>query len=283
MRGLTQQQIEHYRREGFVAVPSLLSEEDIRLIDASIAELAEETDTERITLVFEFEHESVDGKRVPRRLYNPYEQHENFRKLAVDERITDRMVSLLGPNLALQHSKLNLKPARVGAPVDWHQDLTYFPHTNDDLVAVLIYLDDATEQNGCIEVLPRRHLRFLDHSLPDGTFAGRITEDLDEEQYGAPVTVEGRAGSAIILHPLAPHRSAKNISTERRRALIYQYRAADAFPIYTGPHVVDVENCAHHIRGERSPIARFGGPQPTIYRPNGRPKSLYQLQEMSQK
>ncbi|MEO3974847.1 phytanoyl-CoA dioxygenase family protein [Streptomyces sp. CAU 1734] len=283
MPGLTRQQIEHYRREGFVVVPSLLTAADIQLVDAAVEELAGDGDPERIAAVFEFERESVGGERVARRLHQPYEQHRTFARLAADERVTDRVVSLLGPDLALQHSKLNLKPARVGAPVDWHQDLTYFPHTNDDLVAVLIHLDDATERNGCVELLPGRHRRFLDHSLPDGSFAGRITESLDEERHGAPVAVEGKAGSAIFLHPLTPHRSAENRSPQRRRALIYQYRAADAFPIYTGKHVVAVEECAHHIRGERSSVARFGGPAPVIHRPEGDPKSLYQLQEMSRK
>ncbi|MEC4016373.1 phytanoyl-CoA dioxygenase family protein [Streptomyces sp. H27-D2] len=282
MPGLTKQQIDDYRRDGFVVIPSVLSVEDVVLIDSSIAELAGAGE-EEIAGIFEFEKETIDGERTARRLYNPYEQHENFRKLATDKRITDRVVSLLGPDLALQHSKLNLKPPRVGAPVDWHQDLTYFPHTNDDLVAVLIYLDDATRDNGCIEVLPRLHHRFLDHAMPDGTFAGRIVENLDDERHGAPVAVEGTAGSAILLHPLTPHRSAQNRSPARRRALIYQYRAADAFPIYTGKHLVAMEDCAHHIRGERASVARFGGPCPVIYRPHGSPKSLYQLQESSRK
>ena len=56
-----------------------------------------------------------------------------------------------------------MKPSRVGSAVEWHQDLAYFPHTNPDLVNTLIYLDDATEENGCLQVLPRQHDRFFDH------------------------------------------------------------------------------------------------------------------------
>lgn len=198
--GLTERQVEHYWREGFVLVPEMVSAEELELVDVALAELLSDSSwSSGPAGTVEFETTAVDGNRLPRRLQQPYEQHEVFRQLARDDRILARVVSLLGPNLALQHSKLNLKPAFVGAEVEWHQDLTYFPHTNDDLVAVLIYLDGATERNGCLEVLRRQHRRFLDHSLPDGTFAGKVTESLDREEYGVPMALSATAGSAIFL------------------------------------------------------------------------------------
>jgi hypothetical protein len=39
--------------------------------------------------------------------------------------------------------KLNMKSAGYGAPVEWHQDCAFYPHTNDDLAAVGIMLDDC--------------------------------------------------------------------------------------------------------------------------------------------
>lgn len=38
-----------------------------------------------------------------------------------------------------------------------------FPHTNDDLVTTLVYLDDATEENGCLQVLPETFCRLTRH------------------------------------------------------------------------------------------------------------------------
>ena len=38
--------------------------------------------------------------------------------------------------------KLNMKSAGYGAPVEWHQDWAFYPHTNDDLAAVGIMIDD---------------------------------------------------------------------------------------------------------------------------------------------
>ncbi len=68
----------------------------------------------------ELEPEPVDGQRVPRRIFNPYDQHQAFRDLAEDPRLLDRVESLIGPDFNLQHSKLNMKPAKVGSVVDWH-------------------------------------------------------------------------------------------------------------------------------------------------------------------
>ncbi|MBS9440219.1 hypothetical protein EAE89_00240 [Photorhabdus heterorhabditis] len=153
----------------------------------------------------------------------------------------------------------------------------------DDLVGVLIYLDDATSENGCLEVLPRQHTRSFDHSLPDGSFAGMITEEIDEENYGHPVTLAAKAGSTIFLHPFTPHRSAPNVSEQPRKTLIFEYRAADAFPIYTGSQLVSMESYVHHLHGNPATYARFGGPSPAIYTPKNIPKSLYELQEVSSK
>ena len=51
--------------------------------------------------------------------------------------ILDAVENLIGPNIQLHHTKLNLKPpASRQARFEWHQDYPFFPHTNYDLVAV---------------------------------------------------------------------------------------------------------------------------------------------------
>jgi ectoine hydroxylase-related dioxygenase (phytanoyl-CoA dioxygenase family) len=228
--------------------------------------------------VLELEPEPVDGQRVPRRIYNPYDQHETFRTLAHDPRLLDKIESLITGNFNLQHSKLNMKPAKVGSAVEWHQDMAYFPHTNDDLVSTLVYIDDATEENGCLQVLPRHHTHYFDHAGSDGRFAGMITEDLSE--FGKPQSLPAPAGSVIFMHCITPHSSLPNRSSRPRRTLIYEYRANDAFPIYYGEMTNLAEAKFRLIRGKPARFARFGGPRPMI--PNvGKYTSLYELQSQA--
>jgi phytanoyl-CoA hydroxylase len=276
---LSDEQIDQYRNEGFVVVERLFTADDLARVDATIRQMTEQALAGGdFSKVLELEPEPVDGKRVPRRIFNPYDQHETFRALAHDPRLLDKVESLIGGDFNLQHSKLNMKPAKVGSVVEWHQDMAYFPHTNDDLVTALIYLDDATEENGCLQVLPRHHTHFFDHSGPDGRFAGMITESLAD--FGKPRSLPAPAGSAIFMHCITPHASLPNRSNRPRRTLIYEYRANDAFPIYYGEMTNLAEARFRMVRGRAARFARFGGPRPLI--PNvGKYTSLYELQSQA--
>jgi phytanoyl-CoA hydroxylase len=280
---LTDEQVRHYRTEGYVVVPRLFDAADIAGVDRTIREMTDAAlaSSEDMSKVLELEPEPLDGRRVPRRIYNPYDAHENFRRLALDARLLDRIESLVGPDFNLQHSKLNMKPAKVGSVVEWHQDLAYFPHTNDDLVTTLVYLDDATEENGCLQVLPRHHNHFFNHANAEGVFAGMITETIADGRHGRPVPLPAPAGSVIFMHCILPHSSLPNRSPRPRRTLIYEFRAADSFPIYYGENAHTAEQKRRPVRGKVAPHARFGGPPPLIPHYPSTLQSLYQLQEDS--
>ena len=148
---------------------------------------------------------------------------------------------LIGPNLLFHYSKLNMKPPEIGSVVEWHQDLSYYPLTNRDSLAVLFYLDDANAENGCLQMLPGRHEGDLLAHTREGYFQGRATEVVDSSEA---VLVEGKAGTAIFMHCMTPHASVTNRSDHPRRTLILSYRAADAFPIYYGEMTSHVETHA---------------------------------------
>jgi ectoine hydroxylase-related dioxygenase (phytanoyl-CoA dioxygenase family) len=278
---LTEEQVAHYRTEGYLVVNSVLNAEELAELDNTINELTTRAlSGEDLSQILELEPEEVDGQRVARRIYNPFDQHESFRNAATSPCMLDRIESLIGPNFNLQHSKLNMKPARVGSVVEWHQDLTYFPHTNDDLVTTLVYLDDATEENGCLQVLPRHHHHYFNHFDTDGRFTGMISEDLSDGRFGRPVSLPAPAGSVIFMHCITPHSSLPNRSSQSRRTLIFEYRAADAFPIWYGPMTATAEDKYRPLRGHPARFARFGGPAPVIPQAD-KHSSLYDLQARS--
>lgn len=279
---LSEDQVAHFRAEGYVVAPRLFDAADIAKCDTAIAELTERAAREgKMEQVLELEPEPLDGKPVARRIYNPFHAHEAFRQLATDSRILDRVAQLIGNDIAIQHSKLNMKPAKVGSVVEWHQDMTYFPHTNDSLVTLLIYLDDADEENGCLQVLPRNHRHYFTHTMPDGSFAGMIMEPIDSEKWGKPVPLSAPAGSVIFMHVLTPHSSLPNRSTRGRRTLIFEYRAADAYPIYWGESTLVAERLVAHVRGEISRTARLAGPNPPmpLLNVDATKRSLYEWQK----
>jgi phytanoyl-CoA hydroxylase len=276
------EEVSQFKAQGFLVVKSLFHEEEMARLQDIIGELTRSAVASgEYESILELEPGSTNEAPVARRIYNPFQQHEAFANLARDDRMLDRVEQLFGHDLALQHSKLNMKPARVGSAVEWHQDLSYFPHTNDDLLAALVYLDEATRLNGALQVIPGQHRGYLRHEHADGTFAGMITEDVEGGRYAEPVTLEAPAGSVIFMHCLTPHSSAPNRSDTPRRTLIYEYQAADAYPIEFGDHVVQTKTPPVLLRGKPARFARLGGIAPLIPRFPEAVSSLYDLQSKS--
>ncbi len=128
--------------------------------------------------------------------------------------------------------KLNMKSAGYGAPIEWHQDWAFYPHTNEDLAAVGIMIDDVDMENGPMMVVPGSHKGPIhDHHGTDGRFCGAMDPENCDIDLSRAVPCLGKAGSITIHHVRAVHGSATNFSGRSRRFLLYQYRAADAWPL----------------------------------------------------
>jgi hypothetical protein len=212
---------------------------------------------------------------IPRRIWAPSARYPEFASMARNARLLDRLEPLLGPNIELQYTKLNMKGPKVDSVVEWHQDFSYYPHTNTDLLSVLIYLDDATDENACLQVVPQSHKRgLLDHSI-DGWFRGKVT---DPAAVKGAVSVPGKAGTCVVLHCLTLHASPKNFSDRYRRVYIPAYRAADARPIYFGPHAAHNEP-GEVVRGQRVGHARVQAQQVRLPIAEQQFGSLFELQE----
>ena len=278
---LDQQQVQDYRRHGFACVAGFVSADRLAAFRGeaegiAAASAAAGFDPERV----EMEPSPGASGEVIRRIYEPCEHYALFRDYAESAAILDAVQQLIGGNLLLHYSKLNMKPAEVGSVVEWHQDLSYYPLTNHDSLAVLIYLDDADETNGCLRVLPGRHrAELMDHTT-SGVFQGCITEPVDETEA---VTLAGKAGTAIFLDAMTPHASTQNRSGRQRRTLIISYRAADAFPIHIDNRTAATETYTRLVRGTQPHQARFTFNRFPIPIYGAKEASLYQLQEHSRR
>ena len=177
---------------------------------------------------------SPDEPRV-RRIKTPHLHHPEYARAARHPRIVEVLTDLWG-TVRLDTGKLNMKSAGYGAPVEWHQDWAFYPHTNDDLAAVGIMLDDCEAENGPMMVIPGSHLGpVYDHHGADGRFCGAIDPVACDLDVSRAVPCLGRAGSITVHHVRAVHGSATNFSGRERRLLLFQYRAADAWPLLGFP------------------------------------------------
>ncbi len=161
------------------------------------------------------------------------EQHPEFLALARDPRLVALLLPLIGPDIALMHSKLAAKPLRAGAgPFAWHQDGAYYPHSNTDVPSVMVMLDDATPENGCMRMVRGSHrLGYLPHHDEEGYFDGICRRPIWEERPQDVVEITPRSGGISIHHLLTLHGSPANQSGRPRRGLVFAYRAADALQL----------------------------------------------------
>lgn len=239
---ITKEDIQFYNDNGYLVVPGLFDQDQVSKGIAAIEEVLARDDAEKLCEV------EPKDKGTVRRIWSPTQKHEYFWSMASDSKLLDVIQGLIGENVMFHYSKLNMKGPKVGSIVEWHQDFSYYPHTNSDLLTALIFLDDASVENGCLRVVPGSHKNGLASHDVDGYFRGKIL-DIDE---ATAVSVEAKAGSVLFLHCLTKHASAVNQSSKPRRTFLPAYRAADALPIYFGPHAAHNEPGVRLLRGQMS-------------------------------
>jgi ectoine hydroxylase-related dioxygenase (phytanoyl-CoA dioxygenase family) len=237
-RYLSDEQIDAYRRDGYVALTGVIEAERIGELRAVTEGFV---DRSRAISASDglFDLDPIHSAQSPtlRRIKNPADNDSLYRWVAFESPIPDIVAELIGPDVKFHHSKLNLKSGRVGAPVEWHQDAAFYPHSNDDVLAVGLLLDDATADNGCLVVLPGSHRgKVYEHYDDDGRFIGRMREeDIGRFDASEGKSLELPAGSIHIHHYRLIHWSAPNTSAADRRLLINAYSAADAIPLSADP------------------------------------------------
>ena len=224
---------EAYRRDGFLVVPDLLDAAELGELRRIIAELvAASADVDDHTDVYDLEPAHTRATPRVRRIKQPHRVHPAFDAVMRKPAVMEVLTALLGADLRLHGSKLNMKAARYGSPVEWHQDWAFYPHTNDDLLAIGVMLDDMDLENGPLLVVPGSHRAGVwNHHGEDGRFCGLVDPDDIRAEIARAVPLTGRAGSMSFHHVRLLHGSALNTSDRDRNLLLYEIGAADAWPL----------------------------------------------------
>jgi phytanoyl-CoA hydroxylase len=279
---LSAEQIAAYRRDGFVAVDRLLT-------SAEVAELQQVTDqfveqSRAVTAhtdVFDLEPGHTPESPRLRRLKAPHRQHPVYDRLLRDERILDLVAQLIGPGIRFNNTKLNMKSPGFGSPVDWHQDWAFYPHTNDDLLAVGIAIDDMMVENGCLMVVPGSHLGPTLNHHHEGVFVGAVGDADAASAAERAVPIELHAGGISLHHARLMHGSAPNTSSRPRRFLLFEYCSADAWPLLGVRDWNDYH--ARLLRGEEVSQPRMKDAPVRIPLPEPeRVGSIYELQSQKE-
>ena len=146
-----------------------------------------------------------------------------FAELAYHPSITGPVSEVFGEPVELFEDKLNLK-LPGGSPYPWHQDwVCCWRAQTDELVTCFIYLDDADETNGCLQVIPGSHIGKPILPFRPGSRFEVDPACIDHSKaFPAPL----KAGHMIFFDSYLLHYSDLNRSSVPRRAIIYTYNPA---------------------------------------------------------
>ena len=233
---LSDSQLTAYRKNGFIVLPDVFSASEIAELRAVTEEFVR--NAARLSAndeIYDLEDSHSPAEPRVRRIKTPHLFHPAYSRASRHPGIVAILKDLWG-TVRFDTGKLNMKSAGFGAPVEWHQDWAFYPHTNDDLAAVGIMLDDVDEDNGPMLVVPGSHRGpVYDHHGPNQRFCGAIDPEACGVDVSCALPCLGKAGSVTVHHVRAVHGSATNRSGRERRFLLYQYRAADAWPLLGFP------------------------------------------------
>ena len=229
---LSPDQIAGYNENGYLVLENQVPADWIAKIRDEIARF----ETEAATMTTSNDRLDLEDSHTPqeprlRRIKLPHTISDVVRELMYSDHILAPARDLIGPDLRLHTTKLNMKSAGYGAAVEWHQDYAFYPHTNDDILAIGVLIDDMAPENGPLMVYPGSHKGpVFDHHV-DGVFAGAMLPEENGLDPADAVQLTGPSGSISIHHGRIVHGSSLNTSDRARRILFYEMMAADAFPI----------------------------------------------------
>ena len=221
-----------YQENGFIITRSLFRKEEIELLGqtARADNAMDQSSTSR---------DDGEGNAVRLALWN-HPGEGIYGMFARSKRMVNRVEQLLEDEAYHYHSKMVLKDAKVGGAWAWHQDYGYWYQNGvltPNLCSVMIAVDKATVENGCMRVIRSSHkLGRINHILT-GDQAGADMERVDEAKKRLElVNVTMNPGDALFFHSNLLHSSAANVSDHSRWAMICCYNAKSNDPYKESHH-----------------------------------------------
>ncbi|XP_077986948.1 L-proline trans-4-hydroxylase-like [Glandiceps talaboti] len=229
---MTQEMKNKFNEDGYIILRSVLDNQEMKLLKSALED-------ESGVLQHKYHHDDGDGFKTRMCLWN-HPGCDVTGMLARSDKIAGTMEQLLGGEVYHYHTKLIMKEARTGGQFNWHQDYGYWYNNGclyPDMGSVMLAIDKADAENGCLQILPGSHkLGRVDHLRVAGQM-GADMERVKEVLNVLPlVFVELNAGDALYFHSNVLHRSDQNHSDRRRWALIAAYNRATNNPVRKHHH-----------------------------------------------
>ncbi|MBY4868927.1 MULTISPECIES: phytanoyl-CoA dioxygenase family protein [Burkholderia] len=235
--------------KGYFTVPKVIDAAGLDILRKAADDcMNDTTDPGRVT--------EVDGKTV-RGLHGAHLRNEALATLCRHPTLLGAAKFVLGEDVYVHQFKLNIKAAFVGDVWEWHQDMTFY-HREDELpepqfLTVAVFLDDVTEFNAPLTVIPGSHVDGFKESIKHtidtydkqsdwlSNTTAKLRYTVDRNVLREMVRLhgmdapKGKAGDIVVFHANLFHASGVNISPFDRRVAFISYNSVKNLPVQTRP------------------------------------------------
>jgi len=236
--GLDVGQVSSYESNGFIVIEDVFSPEEVEALSKEVKNLTTDSDIAGLP-----EAITEPGSDVVRSVFRVHELSERIQMLARDPRLLDVARQVLGSEVYMHQSRVNLKPGLKGKEFYWHSDFETW-HVEDGMPAMRalscsVLLTDNNECNGPLMLVPGSHTQFIscEGETPDNHYQA----SLKKQEFGIPDPLSikmlvdhggihaatARAGSVIFFDCNTMHASAGNLSPWARSNVFMVYNSVE--------------------------------------------------------
>ncbi|MFI6206787.1 ectoine hydroxylase [Streptomyces sp. NPDC051041] len=212
-----------YERDGFLTVDRLITEDEVEVCRRELRRLT----TDPAVRADERSVVEPESGQI-RSVFEVHRISEVFADLVRDERVAGRARQILGSDVYVHQSRINVKPGFGAGGFYWHSDFETW-HAEDGLprmrtVSVSIALTENLDTNGGLMIMPGSHKTFL--GCAGATPEDNYRKSLRMQEAGTPSDAAltemasrygirlftGKAGSATWFDCNCMHGSGDNIT-----------------------------------------------------------------------
>jgi ectoine hydroxylase len=235
---LSEHQLRSYRKNGFIQLRGLLSAEEAAALLCEARNLATTSGERGLP-----EAVLEPGSDVVRSVFRVHGLSTAFERLMRDGRLLDVARQILGSEVYIHQSRVNLKPGFSGKEFYWHSDFETW-HIEDGMprmraLSCVVLLTENNEYNGPLMLVPGSHMHYI--SCIGQTPQDHYRQSLRKQEYGVPdetslgflvqrgglQSTKGPAGSVVFFDCNTMHGSNGNISPFPRSNLFFVYNSVD--------------------------------------------------------
>lgn len=222
---LSDNQITTYREKGWIVLPSLLDDDEVKVLHAAVEAVSGRDGPEVAR--------EPDG--APHVIYGMHLLDDRLAMLPRHPAMLSAAEQLLGSEVFVHQSRVNVKQID-GSIVKWHQDFGTY-HRVDGLpkpsgIMIGVFLDDINACNAPVLGIPGSHKHgivskaFLNPESEDFETVSKYRFDIPRDKIEELVAehgiepIMGPAGSVLLMDMTVVHGSSVNI-TPLRRVILY--------------------------------------------------------------